>query len=183
MYLKLRALTHTSASSIINWRVLVCRGLGELLVCDDGCHPLMYFQPATHRCFGLRYLPGCDLLSVTGSFAWTQCREPQVGISTTVFDPPLHRTTILALMAGLPGSRVPAESNTQVVTEKENPDAKRQTEPDSERMPPDKGVAPKGENEYPRGLTFILLTVGLMVVVLVLALDNYIIGMPELAFD
>lgn len=31
------------------------------------------------------------------------------------------------------------------------------------------------EKEYPRGISFILLTVGLMAVVLVLALDNYII--------
>ena len=31
------------------------------------------------------------------------------------------------------------------------------------------------ENVYPRGVTFVLLTTGLMAVVLVLALDNYII--------
>ena len=31
------------------------------------------------------------------------------------------------------------------------------------------------EDGYPRGITFVLLTIGLMAVVLVLALDNYII--------
>ena len=35
--------------------------------------------------------------------------------------------------------------------------------------------ASNGEDAYPRGITFILLTTGLMAVVLVLALDNYII--------
>lgn len=33
------------------------------------------------------------------------------------------------------------------------------------------------EDEYPRGLPFVLLTIGLMAVVLVVALDNYIICM------
>lgn len=32
------------------------------------------------------------------------------------------------------------------------------------------------EDHYPSGLTFVLLTIGLMAVVLVVALDNYIIG-------
>ena len=32
------------------------------------------------------------------------------------------------------------------------------------------------ENQYPHGFTFVLLTIGLMAVVLVLGLDNYIIG-------
>ena len=31
------------------------------------------------------------------------------------------------------------------------------------------------EDGYPRGITFVLLTIGLMAIVLVLALDNYII--------
>lgn len=31
-------------------------------------------------------------------------------------------------------------------------------------------------NQYPQGITFVLLTIGLMAVVLVLGLDNYIIG-------
>ena len=33
----------------------------------------------------------------------------------------------------------------------------------------------ESEQEYPSGITFVLLTIGLMAVVLVLALDNYII--------
>ena len=36
-------------------------------------------------------------------------------------------------------------------------------------------VASNEEDDYPRGITFVLLTTGLMAVVLVLALDNYII--------
>lgn len=35
------------------------------------------------------------------------------------------------------------------------------------------------ENQYPRGFTFVLLTIGLMAVVLVVAIDNYIIGAFE----
>lgn len=36
------------------------------------------------------------------------------------------------------------------------------------------------ENQYPRGFTFVLLTIGLMAVVLVVAIDNYIIGAFEI---
>lgn len=36
-------------------------------------------------------------------------------------------------------------------------------------------VASNEEDDYPRGITFVLLTTGLMAVVLVLALDNYIL--------
>ena len=35
-------------------------------------------------------------------------------------------------------------------------------------------IASGEENDYPYGITFMLLTIGLMAVVLVLALDNYI---------
>ena len=37
------------------------------------------------------------------------------------------------------------------------------------------GAAREEEDSYPHGITFVLLTIGLMAVVLVLALDNYII--------
>lgn len=39
----------------------------------------------------------------------------------------------------------------------------------------------ESEEEYPSGLSFILLTIGLMAVVLVLALDNYIISESQAA--
>ena len=42
-----------------------------------------------------------------------------------------------------------------------------------------KGTNMKPEIKYPHGLAFFMLTVGLMAVVLILALDNYIIGLSS----
>lgn len=50
----------------------------------------------------------------------------------------------------------------------------RSAEVDSEGVPSDTPSEDE-ETAYPNGVTFLLLTVGLMAVVLVLALDNYII--------
>lgn len=58
----------------------------------------------------------------------------------------------------------------------EKPVARETSEPDNEKCVGGRDTALEEDDIYPDGLTFILLTVGLMVVVLVLALDNYIIG-------
>lgn len=47
---------------------------------------------------------------------------------------------------------------------------------DNEKNLPISSAASRQDEDYPRGLTFILVTIGLMFVVLILALDNYIIG-------
>lgn len=52
------------------------------------------------------------------------------------------------------------------------------SKPDNEKGLIEDSATLEGE-VFPRGWTFVLLTVGLMAVVLVLGLDNYIIGIIE----
>ena len=77
---------------------------------------------------------------------------------------------------------MPAEGHLDGSFKNENMELENSVAADTEKSSQNEDQISKEEDEYPRGFTFLLLTVGLMVVVLVLALDNYIIGSSAMTF-
>ncbi|KAL2057894.1 hypothetical protein ABVK25_001511 [Lepraria finkii] len=79
-------------------------------------------------------------------------------------------------MSRVSSVNMPAEAHLDGSFKNENIELENSVAPDTEKSSQDEDAISMEEDEYPRGFTFLLLTVGLMVVVLVLALDNYIIA-------
>lgn len=85
-------------------------------------------------------------------------------------------------MSRVSSVNMPAEAYLDGSFKNENIELENSVAPDTVKSSQDEDAISEEEDEYPRGFTFLLLTVGLMVVVLVLALDNYIIGSSAVTF-